>query len=47
MTKVKKLPLSTLSSEQALEELEKLKAEVKAKNNPFVQDVLARGTEKV
>ena len=44
LAKVKKLPLSSMSVDQALEELDKLRDEVKAKNNPYVEDVLARGT---
>ena len=44
LSEVKKLPLSSMSEDQALEELNKLKETVKAKNNPYVDDVLARGS---
>ncbi|XP_070564329.1 DNA mismatch repair protein Msh2-like [Ptychodera flava] len=41
--KVKALPLATMTTEEALEEIEKLKASVRAKNNPYVADILTRG----
>jgi len=44
LSQVKQLPLTTLSSEKALEELNKLKEGVRAKNNTYVDDVLARGS---
>lgn len=43
LSKVKKLPLSTLSPDEAITELSKLKACVKEKNNPYVEDVISRG----
>ncbi|XP_060078247.1 DNA mismatch repair protein Msh2-like [Ylistrum balloti] len=43
LSKVKKLPLSSLSPEDAITELNKLKACVKEKNNPYVEDVISRG----
>ncbi|OWF42758.1 DNA mismatch repair protein Msh2 [Mizuhopecten yessoensis] len=39
LSKVKKLPLSSLSPDEAIAELNKLKACVKEKNNPYVEDV--------
>ena len=44
LKKVQALPLSELSDEAAMTELDKLKQEVKERNNPYVEDVLARGT---
>ena len=44
LKKVRALPLSDLSEEDAMVQLNKLKLEVKEKNNPYVEDVLARGT---
>ncbi|XP_033740541.1 DNA mismatch repair protein Msh2-like [Pecten maximus] len=43
LSKVKKLPLSSLSPDEAITELNKLKACVKEKNNPYVEDVISRG----
>lgn len=42
LKKVKQIPTSTLKEEQVLAELEKLKSEVMAQNNPYVMDILAR-----
>ncbi|ESO85742.1 hypothetical protein LOTGIDRAFT_195636 [Lottia gigantea] len=39
---VKKLPIDTMSDTDLQKEMEKLKAEVKAKNNPYVNDILAK-----
>lgn len=44
LKKVKNLPLSTMSGKEAMDEINKLKEEVAAKKNPYVQDVLARGS---
>ncbi|XP_077977328.1 DNA mismatch repair protein Msh2-like [Glandiceps talaboti] len=43
LSKVKALPLATMTTKEALEEIDKLKSDVKAKNNPYVEDILARG----
>ena len=44
MRAVKSLPTSTMSADELYAEVQNLKAEVKAKNNPYVEDVLARAT---
>ena len=44
LKKVKQLPLTKMTSEQALTELDKLKREVAAKDNTYLRDVLARAT---
>ncbi len=44
LNKVKQLPMSSMSENDALAEVKKLKDEIAAKNNPYIQDVLARGT---
>ena len=40
--KVKAIPISTMTEAEILAEVEKLKSEVEAKNNPYVMDILAR-----
>ena len=42
LQKVKKLPLDSLSSEELEVKVNELKAEVKAKENPYIKDLLAR-----
>lgn len=44
LNKVKQLPMSSMSENDALAEVKKLKDEIAAKNNPYIQDVLAKGT---
>ena len=44
LTKFKCLPLSSLSDEEAVKEIEKLKQDIQAKSNPFIQDILAKGS---
>ena len=40
---MKDLPVAELSDDKFEEELEKLRAEIRSKNNTYVNDVLARG----
>jgi hypothetical protein len=40
---VKSLPVASMSEEDLMTEMNKLKDDVKSKNNPYVNDVLARG----
>jgi len=42
LSKVKAIPIATMSEEKVTEELEKLKAELKSKNNTYIEDILAR-----
>jgi len=42
LAKVRKLPVDTLSEAELKEKVEVLKAEVTAKDNPYVRDILAR-----
>ena len=44
LSKVKKIPVSDMTEEQVLAEVMKLKDEVNAKGNPYIKDVLSRGT---
>ena len=37
------LPLATMTKEEAIAEVTRLKAGILAKNNPYISDVLARG----
>ncbi|XP_002740239.1 DNA mismatch repair protein Msh2 [Saccoglossus kowalevskii] len=43
LSKFKEIPLSSMTDEEAMAEIEKLKSEIKGKNNPYVEDILARG----
>lgn len=43
LKKVKALPIDSMSEGDLTKELNKLKDNVKSKNNPYVNDVLARG----
>ncbi|KAK2193152.1 hypothetical protein NP493_14g02051 [Ridgeia piscesae] len=40
---LKKLPMAAMSREEAMKEVGRLKADVSAKKNPYITDVLARG----
>ena len=44
LLKVKKIPMGEMTGAQVLEEVAKLKADVLASDNPYVKDVLARGS---
>ncbi|XP_072035757.1 DNA mismatch repair protein Msh2-like [Amphiura filiformis] len=44
MSKVKQIPLATMSSDEAWQQIQKLKDEVAAKNNNYIQEILSRGT---
>ena len=40
---LKKLPMAAMSREEAMKEVDRLKADVSAKKNPYITDILARG----
>lgn len=42
LAKVKELQLKTISQEEAMSAINKLKAEVDQHNNPYIKDLLAR-----
>ena len=44
LDKVKKLNTEELSEDDLYKKLQELKAEVEAKNSPYIQDLLARST---
>ncbi len=43
LAEVKSLPLSSLTDDEAMEQVNKLKKEIMAAENPYIQDVLASG----
>lgn len=42
LAKVKAIPIATMSEQEVAKELEKLKSDLKSKNNTYIEDILAR-----
>ena len=42
LSQVAKLPIETMTDDQTTQEVSKLKEEVLARNNPYIQELLAK-----